>query len=629
MCSISGIIYFNHQFSHERVLEQTRLALLQSTHRGPDHSHAQLLSCGAFGHNRLKVIDLSDDANQPMSDPTGRYHLVLNGEIFNHAELRKELEKLGVQFKSKSDTEVLLYALIVYGEECLDKLNGFFSFAFFDQVENKWLIARDRFGEKPLFFFRDSEKLGFASELRSLMQYDILREVDTTALGILLQLSYIPAPSTILKGVQKLMPGHLIDMRFEEDKPSVAVKQWYKPTAKPCTKQSDSATDEKFTQLLTTAVRVRLSSDLPLGCFLSGGVDSSVIASIAVKSNPGLQTFSIGFPDTPFLDESKYALEVAERIGSRHEVFNVSSQAFSDEVENVLQAMDEPFADSSAIAMWMLAQKTKQHIGVALSGDGADELLGGYNKHAALLRSTNGSLLNVWIPNFEVITNLIHPGRTNALSNSLRRLKRYSKGLSKSYKERYLYWSSFSEGTYHEDLIMGFNHADMGARINPFLSDIKKDDFNTVLMAEQKMVLSGDMLPKVDTMSMAHALEVRPPFLDHHVVEFINSLPMEYKMNGRERKILLRDCYAHDLPASVFSRAKKGFEIPLEKMLRGNLKPMVMELLSAKNISHQGLFKQNVVDEVLQDFYQYHRSTHTSLIYSLMVFQVWYKRWFN
>ncbi len=625
MCSISGIIHFGN-FAPTEALEQTQKSIDISRHRGPDNSSVIPLSCGSIGHNRLSIIDLSEAANQPFADPTGRYFLVLNGEIFNYKELRGLLISKGIEFRTNSDTEVLLHMLITYGEQALDQLNGFFAFAFFDSHSNNWIIARDRYGEKPLFFYKDAEKLCFASELKALLQYDTPRSIDNASLTLLLQLSYIPAPYTIISKVFKLMPGHVIAISPADQGYNTEVKKWYTAPKTGADNSDKEHVISNFRKLLDKSVERRMVSDVGIGCFLSGGVDSSIIALTTKKYAPKLQTYSFGFTDSSYLDETKYAQEVAKHIGSNHEAFLVSTSAFAEEFENMLYSMDEPFGDSSAMAMWLLSKHAKKHIKVALSGDGADELLGGYNKHWALLKSNQKSLFNDVIPALGPFIDLFPASRNNPISNTLRQIKRYNKGLEKTFRERYVYWSSFSEGTYHEDLLNDVNLADKGMRIISYVSDVRMSDMNTVLLADQNLVLTNDMLVKVDTMSMAHGLEVRTPFLDHTVVEYINKLDSSYKIKNGSRKILLKECYQKELPPSVFNRPKKGFEIPLSKMLRTELKPMVLDLLSETNVAKNGLFKLEVVSEVLNDFYKLRRDTHTSLLYSLLIFHWWHKQ---
>ncbi|MFM9984027.1 MAG: asparagine synthase (glutamine-hydrolyzing) [Flavobacteriales bacterium] len=622
MCSISGYIVFDPSTLDWKETESLmRSALQQSTHRGPDHQGLLQVDCGFLGHNRLSITDLSALGNQPMSDASGKFHLVLNGEIFNHKALRADLEKRGVEFRSHSDTEVLLQMLICFGKEALNQLEGFFSFAFFDVEKGNWLFARDRFGEKPFYYSTDSGSFRFASELRSLIRLGIDKAIDTCSLSMLLQFSYIPAPSTIFRGVFKLEPGHCIEI--EKSAKTILLTRWYKPETK-VWRDPESEVIPRFRILLTAAVERRLESDVPLGCFLSGGMDSSVIALLASRANSKLKTYSIGFPDRSFMDETKYAKEVAAHLGTHHEVFELSSSSFGNEIEAVLNDLDEPFGDASALAMWLLARETKKHISVALSGDGADELLGGYNKHEALLRSMEETNLNHVLPSLALLLDIFPSGRNGRFSNKIRQIKRYASGLEKNLKSRYIYWSSFSDGSDSEDVLHELNVADKGARINHFIQDIRKDNFNSILLADQQLVLQGDMLAKVDMMSMAHALEVRAPFLDHQVVEFINSLPPTKKITRSNRKILLRESFGDALPESVFTRAKKGFEVPLEDLLRGPMKAMIQDLLSTDRLQKQKIFRPDVVQDILREFYLLRRSSPAAFIYSMYVFQHWY-----
>lgn len=624
MCSIAGYIAFHApELNWDETENRMKQALLKSAHRGPDHTGILRIPQGFLGHNRLSITDLSDLGNQPMSDETGQFHLVLNGEIFNHRELREILENKGVRFRSKSDTEVLLHLLIQEGKQALDRLEGFFAFAFLNEKTGQCLIARDRFGEKPLYYSLDDRSLRFASELRSLMELGIEKRIDPCALSMLLQFSYIPSPSSIFQHVFKLAPGHCIE--WDGIHKQCSTSAWYVSNVKPWTGRNEDIIPE-FKRRLSDAVKRRLESDVPLGSFLSGGMDSSVVALLARNELPDLKTYSIGFPDRSFMDETKYAREVADYLGTRHEVFELSAQSFGEEIESVLDAIDEPFADASAMAVWLLARETKRHISVALSGDGADELLGGYNKHEALLRSMEETNANHVLPSLALLLDIFPSGRNGAIQNKIRQIKRYAGGLEMSLKSRYVYWSSFAEYPMHEDLVLHLNIADKGSRINQYIQNIRKEDFNTILLADQKLVLQGDMLPKVDVMSMAHALEVRSPFLDYNVVEFVNALPPANKISKSSRKILLRESFGGELPDSVFNRPKKGFEVPLEDLLRGPMKSMVYDLLSPDRLKKQQIFRVDLTEDTLREFYLLRRSAHTSLIYALVVFQHWYYR---
>ncbi|MFN0033042.1 MAG: asparagine synthase (glutamine-hydrolyzing) [Flavobacteriales bacterium] len=629
MCAICGIIYLQPGQDTSKANSQTEEALTKCRHRGPDHSAVVSLQAAVLGHNRLSIVDLSMAACQPMCDATGTHHIILNGEIFNHNELRSELHAMGITFTSVSDTEVLLQMLAMFGREALQRLNGFFAFAYHNSNTGYTLLACDRFGEKPLHYFQNDSRLCFASELNALMRYDVPAEIDCTSLSLLLQFSYIPSPWNILRGVKRLAPGWCAEITGNPlELRKVEHLQWYIPPVQ-VAYDTHTKLHKTFEALLEQAVECRLQADVPLGCLLSGGADSSVIALLAKRHNPQLQTFSVGFTDTPFLDETRYAREVANHIGAKHTAIELPSSSFADAFINMMETQDEPFADPSQIALWLLCREARRHIKVALSGDGADELLGGYHKHKAFLRTMQQGTLNRLLPGIGPVISVLPGGRQHAFSNRIRQLMRYNKALEKTFKERYIYLSSFAEGSYHEDLLQQLNIAEKGLRLNGYVSDLDKHDLNTMLLAEQQLVLAGDMLPKVDKAGMAHALEIRPPFLDHRVVEFLNSLPLSQKVNIKQGKILLRETFSAQLPHNVFARKKKGFEIPLEKMLRGSLRPLVQETLGENRMNQQSHLKPEVVKEVLTDFYTYNRSTHTSLIYSLLVFRMWLQRHIN
>ena len=349
--------------------------------RGPDNHAVFNNEKVGLGHRRLSIIDTSSDAHQPMKDVTGRYRLVFNGEIYNYKSLKAQLEAKGVRFATSSDTEVLLYALIEEGAECLNKLNGFFAFAFYDERENSLLLARDRFGIKPLHIYQDEDKVLFASEVKSILAYGIERKLNYNALHTYLQLNYLPGSLSMFEGVRKLLPGHYFKIKGKEMEESA----YYELKPKPIDHSFDKS-KSKFHSLLEQSVTDRLVADVPLGTFLSGGIDSSVISAIAARHVDELQTFSIGYKDEPYFDETGYANLVAEKIGSKHTVFKLTNDNLFAHLYDMLDYLDEPFADSSALAVYILSKETRKNVTVALSGDGADEIFAGYNKHAALYR---------------------------------------------------------------------------------------------------------------------------------------------------------------------------------------------------------------------------------------------------
>jgi asparagine synthase (glutamine-hydrolysing) len=622
MCGIAGAYALKKNSENFfRRVEDTGHALAQIAHRGPDHSAVANLDRCVLGHNRLKILDLTAQANQPMSDASGRYTLVFNGEIFNYREIKKSLEDLGVSFQTASDTEVLLQLLIHQGAQALHRLNGFFAFAFYDAQSESLILARDRYGEKPLWYFQNDKELFFCSELKGLRCYEPPCEIDIVSLTLFLQFSYIPAPHSIYKNIFKLEPGHCIVASNEAFK----MFQWDKKIPESFEPKKPELVELEFRSILQDAVAIRMQADVNIGCFLSGGIDSSIIALLASQQTKQLKTFSVSFEDQPFLDETKYAEEVAQHLGSAHEVIPIYRKNLIDEMEIVWNHLDEPFSDSSSIAVSLLSSHVKKSVTVALSGDGADEIFGGYNKHLAIWRSIHSNMSNAILPYFMPIIDILPESRNSKIGNKFRQLKRFAHGLDGSIKDRYVLWASWANEKLCEELVTQEVSVRKGARINSFVQDIVADNFNSVLYADQKLVLSNDMLTKVDSMSMLHALEVRPPFLDFRVVEFVNALPDRYKVNKRHGKILLRDIYQKELPASVFNRPKKGFEVPLENWLRNELRDAAYQLLSPEKLKSSDFLNKQIVQKTLDQFYKKGRSEHASLIYSMMVFEFWFR----
>jgi asparagine synthase (glutamine-hydrolyzing) len=451
MCGITGIFAFNLVGKFNLINVTAATQALQK--RGPDHQDIYHDNFVGLGHRRLSIIDTSAAAHQPMWDETKRHCIVFNGEIFNFPELKKELESKGHSFRTHSDTEVLLKLLILEGEKCLNKLNGFFAFCFYDRQEQTFLIARDRYGVKPLLYLFDEDKFIFASEMKSILAYGIEKEIDYTSLQTYLQLNYIPAPRTIFKRVLKLLPGCFLKVGGRQ----LAVGSYYTIKSTVNGRQSTEDTvasrqstidynqaKEKLKQLLEASVQRRLISDVPLGAFLSGGIDSSVITALASKHKPDLHTFSIGFRDEKFFDETEYARLVANHFKTEHTIFSHTNDDLYQHVNSILDYIDEPFADSSAINVYILSKETRKHATVALSGDGADELLGGYNKHAAFHRLLHPGWKENLVTSLLPLWKSLPKSRSNPLSNKVRQLQRFAEGAKLSSSERYWRWAGFT-----------------------------------------------------------------------------------------------------------------------------------------------------------------------------------------
>jgi len=588
--------------------------------RGPDAQGTYIGKNVELGHCRLSIIDLSDKANQPMSDESGRYTLVFNGEIYNYKELRRELsETFNTSFKTQSDTEVLLRGLVAYGARFIEKLNGFFAFAFYDKRDEHFLLARDRYGIKPLFYADEASQFIFSSSLEALMIGLSRKEIDRESLFEYLQFSYIPAPNTILEGVKKLEPAHYLSV----SRNGIAKTRYY--TLPETNDQEKKRPDlrTQFKELLENSVKSRLQSDVPVGTFLSGGLDSAAITHIAAKHDPDITAFSVGFPDNPFFDESPRATAMAKHIGIGHRTLQLSETDIEKKLGDILNAIDEPFADSSAVLVNLISEYARSEVKVILSGDGADEILGGYNKHRALLRSIDKNLVNSTLKSANSLFSVLPESRNSKTMNEIRKLKRYSRGLGLSLENRYLEWASFTSAATVEKIL---RHPKKSSRIHV---DINPADFNSVLKADVELVLHNDMLCKVDMMSMHHSLEVRVPFLDHHLVNFLFAIPASEKLNKSIGKILLRDAYSDVMPRNFFKEKKRGFEAPLSNWLKGPLSKHRKELFSPELIEKQDIFHLEEVKQLERKSLNQNGGDTPHTIWALLVFQHWYTKHFD
>ncbi len=631
MCGITGIFAFNlvGKFNLINVTAAT-----QALHkRGPDNQGIYTDQFVGLGHSRLSIIDTSSAANQPMWDPTRRYCMVFNGEIFNYLELKQQLKDKGVVFTTDSDSEVLLQLYIREKENCLHQLNGFFAFCIYDLHEQTFFVARDRYGIKPLLYVFDEDKFLFASEMKSVIQYGIEKTIDYTSLYTYLQLNYIPAPHTIFTHVKKLMPGHWLRISNKKMEEGVYYQVPYDPQKVNTNSIKYDDAKEKLKELLEASVQRRLIADVPLGAFLSGGIDSSVVTGLASKHKSNLHTFSIGFRDEKFFDETEYAKLVAAHFKTDHTVFSLTNANLYEHVHSILDYIDEPFADSSAIAVYILSRETRKHATVALSGDGADELLAGYNKHAGFLQSLHPGLKENAVKNLLPIWNLFPASRNNPITNKVRQLKRFAEGMKLSPAERYWRWAGFADANQVSALFSNqskekWQEQEYQIRKAEILKTMPANStINDMLLTDVHLVLSNDMLTKVDLMSMANALEVRVPFLDFEVVNFLFSLPDDFKINSSIRKRILQDAFKDLLPAQLYNRPKKGFEVPLLKWFRNEMKSLIVDdLLSEKFIADQGIFNYEEIAKLKAQLFSSNPGDIHARIWGLIVFQWWWKK---
>ena len=635
MCGITGIIAFNEIGRISMINLSAATDALEQ--RGPNSRGVYTDYFVGLGHRRLSIIDTTTGGAQPMRDEEERYTLVFNGEIYNYRQLREQLKGRGYSFHSESDTEVLLKMYMEYGEDCLQQLNGFFAFAVYDAREDKLFIARDRMGIKPLLYYQDEDRFLFASEMKCLLKFGLPGELNYEALHMYLQLNYIPAPHCMLSGVKKLMPGESLRLQ----KGQLQLKKWYQVPYKKDSlnpqQLSYEQQQQKLRELMDESVQRRLVADVPLGCFLSGGIDSSVITALASRQVDKLNTFSIGYKEEPFFDETRYARLVADQYKTEHTVFSLSNHDLYEQLHSVLNYLDEPFADSSALPVYILSMHTKKKVTVALSGDGADELFSGYNKHAAALKAYQGGWKASMVRDLLPLWKMLPKSRQAPLSNKFRQLERFAEGMKLNEQERYWRWAAFVPERESMNLLSDAAREKVDQEVYrqhkvAILQHIpeKGGDLNDFLYTDVQLVLPNDMLTKVDLMSMAHGLEVRVPFLDHHVVAFAFGLPVESKINAGMKKRIVQDAFRDLLPAELYKRPKHGFEVPLLKWFRTELRSLIEhDLLADDFVREQGIFSVEEVKRLKARLFSSNPGDVHARIWGLIVFQHWWKRFFE
>lgn len=627
MCGISGILAFNQVGAFYMINLAKSLDCLAQ--RGPDARGTYIEDRYAVGHRRLSIIDTDSRSNQPMKDESTRYVISFNGEIFNYKTIRENLLREGVSFHTNSDTEVLLQSYIHKGVKAFEELIGFFAFAIYDTEEQELILCRDRYGIKPLLYYSDEDKLMFASEMKSIMAYNVPKAIDKASVHQYFQFNYVPPQHAVFEGVKKLTPGTYLRIKNRE----VIQKSYYQLPVynKKNNALSYDAAVAEFKRLMEQSVVDRLVADVPLGTFLSGGLDSSVITAIAASHYDNLHTFSIGFESLSEFDESKYALLAAKKFNTKHHVFQLTDQDFNDHLFKILDYIDEPFADSAMLPLYILSEKTAAHLKVALSGDGADELLGGYNKHDAELKIRTGNYPKLASSFFQLLSPFIKENRSTALGNTMRRINRFNAIKSKSVAERYYALCLISPPEVVDSILVKEFLAGSQAWKSRKQEIVKSigafgKDMNDVFQADFETVLQGDMLYKTDMMSMANGLEVRVPFLDHRLVDFAMSLPGDYKIDGQRRKKLIRDAFSDQLPSEILTRKKKGFDVPLQNYLYRNerVKAFLQECAQKDYIREQGIFDEKFAGQMVP--LKGKVQGDPEMWWAYLVFQHWYKR---
>jgi asparagine synthase (glutamine-hydrolysing) len=619
LCGIVGYTHRHSSVDRDRIESAVDTLL----HRGPDEQdvyHSKLVSLGS---TRLKIIDL-DSGRQPMASEDGDTVLVFNGEIYNHAELRRELEGLGHRFVTRSDTETVLRGFLEWDTGCFERLRGMFAIALWTESKNRLVLARDRMGIKPLYLCRQGDDILFGSELKAILVHpEVERRLSLPGLNCYLSLNYVPSPWTLVEGIEKLPPGHFLE--WEDG--AIRTSCYWRLKFGEQPGWTEESAKERLDVLLRESIREHLIADVPLGIWLSGGLDSSTILHYAAKqSSTRLKTFSISFCGRSF-DETSYARQVAACYGTEHHELDLNPETgLADAIEEFAYYSDEPSADSGALPVWFLSRMSREQVTVALSGEGADELFGGYltyqaDRLARTARRLPASALRLAL---RALRRLPVSDEKIGLEY---KLKRFLEGALLPAGEAHLYWNgTFSEAE-KKALLRGADHQ--------YLRDVLRqaaegpatlDDVNRFLLLDQNCYLPDDILYKSDRMSMAHSLEVRPPFLDHRLVEFAASLPERFKLRGLKKKYLLNELMREKLPAAVLKRKKIGLDIPTHDWLRGVLRPLLQETLAPEAVEESGLFRSDVV----QSFVRRHLERRANLgfhLWGLMILFLWMRRW--
>ena len=624
MCGIFGVVAPNIEQS---FLEQATSAI---SHRGPDDAGYYRDAHVGLGHRRLSIIDLAG-GHQPIFNEDRSLVIVFNGEIFNYQELMEHLIAKGHRFATRSDTETIVHAFEEWGEKCVSKLRGMFAFAIWDVKRKSLFLARDRLGIKPLFYGTAGGAFSFASEMKAILASGSFpREIDELALTSYFNLSYIPDELTIYRGIRKLLPGH--SLTLQEGK--VKISKYWDLHICPVRGKSESYFIAGFMDLLQEAVKIRLMSEVPLGAFLSGGIDSStVVALMSQASTTPINTFCMGFGGDVggYLDERVYAREVAERYGTNHREFEVRPEA-EGLVETIVRAFDEPFADDSAIPSYFVCKIARQNVTVALSGLGGDEVFSGYERHLGFALSRKYSHLPAVIRE-GLVRPLVErlPERADG-HYTINHMKRFVRGASLAPGERYFGFltklNPALQSTFFNDHARFSQHFD-GCRelilkhFNSTNVEGKSDSLDRALYCDLKTYLPEDILAVTDRLSMHHALEVRVPFLDHEFLEFCAGIPAEMKLKGLRKKHLLKQAVSKYLPKDVITHRKQGFVGPMTRWLKNDLKPFVVDTLAEKNLRKHDLINPVVVRRVLDEHFS-GKEIHDTLIWSLVIFQNWF-----
>ena len=634
MCGISGFADFNKRTAKETLEKMNRIL----SHRGPDGEGYGIYNNDTaaigLGHRRLSIIDLTEGGSQPQTYQS--LHITFNGEIYNYAEIKKQLEQKGHQFHSHSDTEVILHAYAEWGSAALQQFIGMFAFAIYDEAKQKIFACRDRAGVKPFFYYWKNNLFLFGSELKALMQHpEFAKEINTDAAAAYMQYGYVPTPHCIFKDTHKLKPGHFLELDVKSK--SIHTQQYwnvYDAYNQPILKIDlpDAITETE--KLLTNAFQYRMVSDVPVGVFLSGGYDSACVTALLQANNTEkIKTFTIGVPDAG-LNEAPYAKETAALLGTDHTEYYCTQKEALEIVPQLPFFYDEPFADSSAIPTTLVSKIARQKVTVALSADAGDEIFAGYNRYDYLMKY--GERIKR-IPGFmrksaAALMDVIPADAIPYFNKKYLFHSRYEKvkSLFKNPTEQNILMSLTSQMN-AKDLAGLFKTAIKQIPTAFDSTELKEENFGTLsyMMAiDYQTYLLDDILQKVDRAGMSVSLEGREPFLDHRIIEWAAKLPMGYKYNNGIKKFIIKEIVHKYIPKKMMDRPKMGFGIPIADWLQNDLKPFVNKYLDENFIEKQNIFNNIEIQRIRKSFYQ-GKSERAEKIWYLLMFQMWYDKWIN
>lgn len=615
MCGITGFTHVGNEFPVDRIAQ----AVACIAHRGPDEQGTWQSETVSLGATRLRVIDNAAGV-QPMVSACEDYVLVFNGEIYNHVALRGELVKYGHSFTTSCDTEVLLRAFMQWDINCIEKLRGMFSFAVWRESRRRLVLVRDRVGIKPLYYARRGRNLYFGSELKTIFCHpEIDRAIDLNALDTYMGLNYLPGPDTLVEGIAKLMPG--CSLTWQDG--LITVDRYWKAARDTTRFATLKDSKERLDHLLSASVKEHLAAGVPVGLWLSGGLDSSTILHYAsLHSAEPLKTFSITFDGREF-DEARYIREMAARYGTEHHELDLNpATAGPDAIREFAYYADEPNADAGAVPVWHLSRMSAREVTVALSGEGADELFGGYVTYLADAYARYARVLPTSVRRMA----LLYANQLMASNKKIGmdyKIQRFLQGTLLDERSSHVFWNGTFSRQQRDQILISAN----GSSMRKLLDTIPaRGDLRRFMAFDQEYYLPDNILAKVDRMSMAHSLEVRPPFLDHRIVEFAATLPVHHCIKGGKLKILLRELMRDKLPPSILAKKKHGLDIPVHDWLRGHLRPLLMDTLNKKAIIESGLFHWPHVESVL-DRHMKRKANCGYHLWGLLMLSLWIRHW--